>query len=465
MILESKAIVEDADRLGLTSSTKSEMPTGIVPLTISGANREPSLYTIGFTSPVMQYIPPAFDLLHIRCRFARTYDAEYVPCYLMNLNHVALAKFYPKSNLSECGKIDDGLFRRLDFRGGRRAALSSINIFLPGHAEERVQDLGQEAIRKCFEYCWWHLPTPEGAGDTSCVHNLVYHQSRRIKNVIQLRKTLLRVVKIHRPDTRNIMPGGVVVRCSHADVALLVSDGRRIFWENRRTLISDNMSRPIKEGDLVNAIIATQDIKQPKIFMVIGSTSRPIQPIDTGAILGLVIWNILRHKEIGSSLTRVGDLDAITKCVSDILEADLRQGGVFHPGFSWKFTQSDTREALSLMFPLYVCEKNSVYHLPPAAISSLLVHAPLALSKIESVNAVARMFDLISADTAGWRENAHSSLIARTDWNASALSGLDGLLLRMPTVAIEIVLSKIFAKYAGIEHAGVQSDVHGSLFH
>ena len=451
MIQECKAVVEDAHEIGLTRSS-GNTSFGIVPWTIKGANREPTHHTIKFTSPVVQYIPSTFASLHLRCKFVKTYDVEYIPCYLMNLNRVALAKFYPKSYLSACDSIGNGLFRRLDFRGKKRVTLSSLNILLPGYAEERVQDSGQEVIRKCFEYCWWHLPAPKDMEDTSCMHNMPYHKSRRIKGILQIRKTLLRVIKIRKSDTRSILPGGKAVKCAHADVALLVDDGKRIFSEKRGILISENVLHSTKEDDFMNAIIVVQGIKSPKISMVMGHAAEPTQPADMRPVLSLAMWKILQHMEIGSSLTRVGDLDTIVDFVSGILENNAREIDVFYPRFAWKFTKSDAKRVISDIFPLYVRDGNSAYQLPPAVIACLLTTAPSILANVESVRAVARLFDLVSTDTMEWKKNAQLALEPPENQGMSSSSDLDRLLLRIPSVAVEVALSRIFSKYAVSTH-------------
>ena len=446
MIQECKAVVEDAHELGLTHSNSTES-SGIVPWTIKGANGEPMYYTIKFTTPVAQYIPPAFASLHFRCRFAKTYDVEYIPCYLMNLNRVVLIRFYPKSYLDTCGRIGSGLFRRLDFRGRQRVVLSSLNILLSGHAEECVQDSEQEVMRRCFEYCWWHPPSPKDMVDTSCMHNMVYHQSRRIKSVLQLRKTLLRVIKIHKMDRRNILPGGRAIKCVHADVAILVDDGKRIFSEKRSVLLSEDLLHSVKEDDIMNAIIAVQNIGRSKIFMVMGHAAGPMQLFDVRSVLSLAMWKILQRRDVDSSLTRVGDLDKIVDLVSDILENNMAESDVFYPGFAWKFTKNDAKKAIADIFPLYVCEENVVYQMPPAVIACLITTAPTALANMESVGAVARLFDLISADIAGWGKSARSALKPRKNENAYLPSGMDHLLLCVPSVAAEVALSKIFSKH------------------
>ena len=451
MIQDCKAVVEDADRMGLkTQKSGRGVSARIVPWTIKGAHGEPSHYTIKFAAPVMQYIPPAFALLRFRCKFTPESVVEYIPCYIMNLNRVALAKFYANSGTTEYSRIGSGLFSRLDPGKGKRVTLSSTNILLPGSTKEHVQDSGQETIRKCFEYYWWHLPTPMSAEDTSCMHSLFYHTSKRIRGILQLRKTLLRIIKIHKPDARCIIPGGRVIECVRVSVALLVDDGKRIFSERRVMLMAKNASWSVKEGDIMNAIIATQNIRSPKVSMIVGHASPAIPPGDKMPVMGLAMWDIIRHKEADSSLTLVGDMDEIVNRVSNILKDNALESDVFHPDFAWRFIRSDAKKAISDIFPLYAREGNLVYHLPPAVMSFLMTTAPHMLNRVESVSAITRLFDLVSANTKEWRKNAQTALDAHEFRDMSSSSGLNRLLSHMPTVAVEVALSKIFSKHTGI---------------
>ena len=231
--------------------------------------------------------------------------------------------------------------------------LSSDNIFLPGSMEERTQDFGQEIIKKYFEYGWWHLPTPSDIDDISCMHSLIYHTSSRIKDIIQLRKTLLRVIKFYRPGTREIIYGSKTTKGVYADAALLVDDGKKIFSEKRGVFITEGVFHRIKEGYLVNAIIATRS-KPPMVPMVIGNAGQDMGRVDIRSVFAVVMWTILRHKKTDASLTLVGDIDEITSNVSHVLENNAHEYDAFYPDFAWRFVRSDAKKALSATFP-FVC--------------------------------------------------------------------------------------------------------------
>ena len=449
MIQECKLVVEKAQALGLTSSSDARgAASRIVPWTVKGAHREPSYYTIDFTLPVVQYVPPAFVSIYLRCRFSQQLDVEYIPCYLMNLNRVVLYKSYPdKSEPIMFGTIGDGLFNRFNFEGGRTMRLSSTNHLLSRDAKMRVQGAGQDVIRKCFEYCWWHPPVPNGSADTSCVHNMIYHTSAQVKGILQLRKTIIRVIKVHGSNTIRIIPDGKTVKCVNTDVALLVDDGKNIFSEQRRMLMLESMSWSIKEGSIINAVIAMPNIKHPKISVIIGHAAEALQPLDMRPVLSLAIWKILQRITADSSLTLVADTDVITNRVSDMLENNAAESDVFYPDFMWKFTRNDAERLVSDLFPLYVRKGSSVYQMPPAVMSFLAASSPYVLAKAETFRVIPQLFDLVSADTRRWRRRAQLSLEARKNTGSTASSWLAYLLSSIPSIAVEVMLSRIFSEH------------------
>ena len=110
--------------------------------------------------------------------------------------------------------------------------LSSTNHLLLRDTKERVQGSLQDVIRKCFEYCWWHPPAPNGLRDMSCVHNMIYHTSAQVRGILQVRKTIIRIIRMHRSDMIRIIPDGKAVKSVSADVALLVDMEKISFPSN-----------------------------------------------------------------------------------------------------------------------------------------------------------------------------------------------------------------------------------------
>ena len=452
MIQECKSVVAEAEALGLGSrSAGREPPSKVVPWTVRGAHLEPSYYTISFASSVVRYVPPPLAHLRLRCRFNRQMDVEYIPCYLTNLNRVALSKCYlrrPEPSLYD--DVGDGLFARHDFVGGRAMRLSSTNHLLPGSSKERVQAHSHDAIRKCFEYCWWHLPPPSGSRDASCVHNMIYHTSAHIKGILKMRKTIARIIRMRGSDTVSIIPGGGAVKCVGADVALLVDNGKNILSEERRMLMPESVSYSVREGSVMNAVIAIQDIRHPKASVIVGHAGEAMQQSDMRPALGLAAWKILQGVTPDSSLTFVADIGDMADRVSAMLGNNAAESGVFFPDFMWRFHSNDAERLVSELSPLYAREGSSVYQLPPAAISFLAVTAPAVLSKSDSAGGVSRLLGLVSADTRRWGRRAKSELAERNSAGANASSWQASLLSGIPSIAAETALSRVFSQHATV---------------
>ena len=466
MIQECKSVVGNAQTLGLVSpSDEHRASSKIVPFTVKYARNEQAFYTIRLASPVLQYFLPAFAPICARYRFAPQLYVEYIPCYLMNLNRVVLCKSYVSAFQPKMyDTIGCGLFRRLDFDGGRAMQLSSTNLFLQGDARVRVQGDGQDAIQKCFEYCWWHPPAPNDLMDASCVHNMIYHTSSRVRGILKVRKTIIRIIGMHRSDTISIMPDSKPIKCVNTDVALLVDDGKNIFSERRHMLMPESISSSVSEGDIMNAIIATQNIKNPKVSVIIGHAGQAMNQSDLRPVLGLAMWKILQRMEVDSSLTFVEDTDTIADRVSDMLQDNTAGSGVFYPYFLWRFNKNDVGRLVSNLFPLYVRERGSIYQMPPAVISFLAASSPYVLSKDASVRAISQLFDLVSTDTKRWGERAQSSLEERKNTEANASSWQARLLVNMPSIAAEVALSRVFSGHASVhaDRAGTGSTVDGT---
>ena len=454
MIQECVSLACRAQALGLSSPSDDKVPSTLVPWTTKGARAEPRFYTIEFTTPVVMYAPLAFAPLHIRRSYSLHQDVEYLPYYLANLNRVVMSKAYlKKSDPNTQDSIGDGLFNRLDFEGGKRPTVSSTNILLSQSAKPRVQRSLQDYIRKCFEHCWWHPPSPHGRSDASCVHSMIYHTSNRVNGIVQLRKTLVRIISTGRSETIRIVPDGRAVGCVHADVALLVDDGEDIVSERRKILMTESASTSVKEGDIANTVIATRNDGEMRTPVIIGHTTKAMKIGCIKPAVSLSIWKILRGLPVGSGLTFVADVSEIARHVLRMLGGDATESGVFYPDFVWKCNKNSIEKQIDELFPLYMRDGSSVYQMPPAAISFLSTSGPDALPK--SVRDIPRLLDLASPDATKWGERAQSALRSHT--GGAATSWLARLISSVPTIAAQAALSRIFSEH--VEPSGSQADL------
>lgn len=441
MIQECMSVVDGAEKLGLVDpkpSGDAESPF-LKPWTIRNLHHERAYYTMKFSNPVIYHIPPLLGHLKQRLRMFRTSVAEYVPCYMMNLNRVVLAKFNPPYY----DNIGDGILGQFVLQGGMRMRLSSANVFMPGAAQHRSLRCGPDTVKAYFAHAWWHFPLAQGMRDASCLHNLVYHYPSRVRQVVRLRKTLVRVLKIGRRDSRAILNNEKAVACAHVLASLLVDNGRTLASEKRWILMRDGMSSLVKEDHILNAILVEPDITQPKFCVMMGHIGSPMQFAD-GSILSTAVsianWSAMRDAGPESSLTEVGSIEEVAERVEKTIGNNGGPEGVFE--LPWKFTHGDVKRVIDGFSPLYVRAGGTVYHTPPSVASFVLAKQPSLLDNQSAVGVIARMFDTVEPSAKKWDVNAIGSLIVKENKPSSA-SFSDALLAHVPRLAGESALSRM----------------------
>ncbi len=451
MIQECGAIMENIQKLMPIASEKQRQNSiQIRPYTIKNNYGECAYYTIKFATPVIQYIPSAFKHLHFRFSNTIYNDVEYVPCYMLNINHVALLKIeQPKNNPNVYDQIGSGLYSKFLFKGGKSMVLSSLNILHIGATKEHVIDLRQEDVKKCFEFCYWHPPTPMNMKDSSCIHNLIYHKNNLILDggVLQLRKTLLKIIKIQKEETLKILPRGKTLKCVYANVMLLVDDGKSLSSERCQLLLAEDVARSFKEEDIINAIIVTQNIKSSKRSVVIGSVGTIIKPGNVLPLLSIVLWKSLQNIAKDSSITKVGHIEEISDSVISTLQNNAaEESSIFYPIFMWESNAKKTiKKLIQDLFPLYLLEKNTIYHLSPTMLSFILTSKPELLSNKEVIRHIVLLLDLLQINSHKWGKNPHSMLEITNIRNQNPTSPfLEALLQNLPMILNRITLSRIF---------------------
>jgi len=453
MIQECRSIIEHLDMLSFKTKLENRNSSVQVrPWTIRDVHGEPAYFTIKFSMPVVHYIPAAFKHLHFKFNYTQYNSVEYSPCYLMNLNHVALSKQEQKKrSTSVYGNLEDGLYSKYMFKGGKPMKLSSSNILLLGATKENVQVSDQETIDQCFEYCYWCLPTPKKMQDVSCIHNLLYHKGYSVVSggILQLRKTLLKILKKGRSSWLKILPTGKSIKCYSAEVTLLVDDGKHISSEKRTLFLTEGIVNSYKEGTILNALIVTQNITHPKYTLVVGSVGRPIEIGNVKPLLGVVMWKALQYLEENSSITRVGSINKLTNDVLQILQNNANEFDIFNPIFAWEHNvKKKIEKAIDELFPLYVLESGDVHQLSPTVLSYLLTHAPEILHKRESIFAIVRILDLMKINSKYWGEKSRSKLqISSNDSQHIGSFSISTILQNMPRLVNRMVYSRIFSQH------------------
>ena len=419
----------------------------IKPWTIQYGHKMPAYFTVNFTMPVIRYISPAFEPIHKRLTFIKHHKAEYVPCYIMNINHVVLIKTSQDSDVTSY-RINKGMFHRYVFiAGGKPMTFSSTNTFLFGSAEEKTQTMMQDVIERCFEVCYWNLPTPKNIEDKSCIHNLIYRKNDSIitGGVIRLYKTLVKIIRIKNKKSYDILQMNPI-KCRAVDVSLLVYDGKRIFCELRSLFITENVLGSLEEGHIINAIMITQNIKHPTSSLVIGKTGDVIKIGNVMTLLGIILWRNLQHLTENSSITRAGCTKMIMDQILEILHKNSDKSDIFYPDIAWDTKiHNNVKRSISNLFPLYVVEGDIVHQLSPTMMSFLLAFAPKLLSNKEFIGILVRLLDLLEINSSKWDKESHLILNnTRSDVSAS----LDSIFSSLPEIVSKMTYSRIFSRHS-----------------
>lgn len=440
MIQECMAVVDGAQDVGILSNSSGDHDSPLLkPWTIRNAHSEPAYYTIKFSNPVIYHIPPLLGHLKRRLNIFRGQMAEYVPCYMMNLNRVVLAKFVPPYY----DNVGDGIIGKFVLKAGRRMQLSSANVFMPGASQHEPLSRGSKTVEMYFEHAWWHFPGTCDVRDTSCLHNLVYHSNNRVKQVVRLRKTLLRVLKIDKRETRNILNDGIPVACMRVQVSLLVDNGRALSSEKRWILMRSSVAEVVKEGHVINAVLAEPDLARPKLCIVMGYVGSPMQITDKAILsttVSIAIWTAMRDGGPESSLTKVGSVEETTKRVAETVGNNDGPTKVLE--MPWSLSQGDVKRIIDGFRPMYVRTGEWVYHIPPPIASFVLARQPVLLDSHSVTDSIARMFDLVKPRVKDWKNKAIYSLIVKAK-NEPRWSP-DTLLAHVPALAGESIMSRMF---------------------
>ena len=455
MIRDCTSILQSVERLSFKIPPEKRDDSNLIrPWTIAGEFGEPAYFTIKFPMPIIHYIHPTFNRLHFQIGYYEMKsDVEFIPCYLMNFNHVSLSKIEKHRHSPHVfSSSSDGLYTKCSHQRGKYMNFSSSNIVQFGGSNEDILDSEQESIiAKCFKYAYWCLPATKRITDFSSIHNLIYHSYGEIKarGVIQLNKTLLKILKIGRKETLKILPTGKTIECYFADVVLLVDNGERIFSERRTLFLVDSIVNSFKEGDVFNALIITQNMSAPKYSLVVGSIGRVLESNNILHLLSIVMWKELQYLEENSSITRVDTINKLTNNVLEFIEHDSKEGGIFNSSLEWNSNiEKKIEKAIDDLFPLYFIDKDIIHQLPPTMISFLLSYEPKILRNRDALITIIKILDLISVNSKQWGESARSQLkISNNQNNYLTSSTINLLLENLPILVNMMMYSRIFSQH------------------
>ena len=436
-----KSSIYDAQLFGLAAVHSDDDSSQIMtPWAIEGSYGEAAYFTMKFIAPVIQLVNKEFRNMYKVQSYAKPGIVEYMPAYMMNVNHIALTKFHPTNGL-RYERIIRNSYSKLSFKKGRTMSLSSDNILLHGSVEPAIQGTSTDLVDMCLEYCYWRHPPSAEKYETSCMNNLIYHSNNKITHIYRLYKTMVRILKVGRPETVNV--NGHRLDCVTADVVLLVDDGHALVSQKSRILIASRLLNDLDEDRLLNAILVS-DAKRPELLVIIGKIGAP-KLGDVRHILSIAMHERLQGITIDSDLTCAGTLTDIYECLSTFIEENSGEYDLLYPQTVWDPTIKQISGLVDDMFPLYTRKADTVYYVPPALLAAMMT----SFSKIPPKNTILSMTMLLGhvlPDVDSWKDVSLGVLNTDILPPLSSTSGIESLLRQLPVVVSQTIYSKILAK-------------------
>jgi len=452
MIKDCTSIQGRIERLSFKLFSENRINSNLIRfLTIRHVDGDAGYFKIKFSMPLIYHIHPTFKYLHKTIHnFNNPGVEEFIPCYLLNFNHVSLSKIgIPSTDNPTIDSIGNGVYAKFSHEnGGKYVQFSSTNILRLGGSNESVLDEAK-IIDICFEYAYWNLPVPRNMV-SSTIRNLIYHSSDRIyeNNVLELNKTLIKIIKIERKFEILTILKTNNVKCLYADVIILVDDGNKISSEKCKIFLIENITNYFKEGDIFTGLILRQNFSQPYHSIVIGSVGKKIESNDLTHLLSIVIQNKLQSLEENSSITYVDKLNNLAVNVSEIIENNSVEEGIFDSTFkSISDFENKMNQSIEKLFPLYINDNEAVHQLSPTIISFFLSYYPEMLQKRDKLISIIKILDLISVNSKEWGESARSQLEISNIKSSHLTSTMENLFIEnLPILVNMMMYSRVFSQ-------------------
>jgi len=433
----------------LHSSKRSENTHLLRFFTIRNVSGDASFFQKSFSTPTINYVHPSFKHLYKKINNqlnpGRT---EFLPHYMLNLNHVCLSKEdslnYDLFNYT----IGNGLYSKYTLKKGKPIMFSSANLVQFGASKSSFLD-EKETIDLCFEYLYWNLPVPIKTHSPT-INNLIYHSSNSIyyNNVLELNKTLMKIIKIRRKTESVSILKTIQIKCVYADVVLLVDDGNNIHSEKRHVQLIESVANSFDVGDIFTGLLVRQNISVPKYSVVIGSIGKKVSPDNLSHLISIAIQNKIQLIDESSSLTYVEKISMLSLDILKIIKDNSGRNDLFPSSFKLiENFETKLENSIEKLFPLFVIDDQKIYHLPSSVISFLLSTTPKYLKNKKFVLLIIKILNLIKIDSHDW-ESPHilNRYVDNPDSDPSKSFNLDFFIKNLPELFNQMICARLFSQ-------------------
>jgi len=406
--------------------------------------RNISYWYIEFTHTVPMYIPKCFKILvrNIKYKFDIWSFLGHVPSYIPSINHVVMRSVWNKGDLNNYIRSREDIFEKNIFTDGEPTKYYSPNLFERNDANvELLEESAHEKIRDCFYYCYWRLPTTKNID--SHINNLIYHNSSKVKNIISVRKTIIKINEISdRIENFEIFEGSTI-KIKSATCSVLCDDGEKISNIKYNVILQDSESKCLKNGDVVNAILVKDDSRW---YVMIGNLGS-ITLNDPRALIALTLHHLLKSVEDDSSLTKIPFKKFLLK-LEDVISSNNE---IFPASDLWKKDIPGlAQKGLESLKPLFFKNEDNLYHISPTLISYFSIYCPNNLNDLKRLEDVAKLFDTFKISSKKWGQKPREILnhddkswsqkVNHSNWNSQ-------LLKASPRLANNMVFSRIISNH------------------
>jgi hypothetical protein len=303
-------------------------------------------------------------------------------------------------------------------------------------------------VRKCFDYCYWRFPTPLDQDEGSCIDNMIYATTSRIREVLIMRKTLVKIFKVKdRVESRTLLERDM--RGKFAEVLLLCDDGIQFMSQKRGEIfIPEHVIESIKENDVVNAVLIQVDVREKKKGMIMIGNMGVVSSKKPQAVISIILSKMLQNIEDYSSPTRITDVDKLRFEITNFFQTNYK---FFESTQGWgKDIPEKVSESFVELFPMFIEDDGNVYQMSPTMITFLSTIHPKTLEDKKTLTTIVKLLDMLKINSNFWGSEAIGKLRTSDTYeeiqgNPSSLP--NELLKAVPRIVNRIVYSRIFSRH------------------